>query len=455
MNSTQHPDAIDTRLVFRVYAWITITGGVFFYLWPLKRFFPTWLAEPDLAGLPFGRYAILRTAVTVVVMLGIAAVGFSRIEDPPSQRRALIWFAWAHLLGGVMFFVQWDAILSIVLPWPALGLTPLAVGAVLFFIAATSAHAPRLAFPFKSLVAAGVEGPVLFDRARTGSMASLRSQYEQQIRQAARLEERSRLARDLHDAVKQQLFAIQTSAATVQERFTSDASGALAALEQVRASARDAMTEMEALINQLQAAPLENTGLVSALKQHCEALALRTGADVKVEVGTLPPSNRVAPGAQPALFRAAQEALANVAKHARAKQVTVRLGMSGHHLELSVTDDGVGFDPIAVTSGMGLANMQARVLEFGGSRLVRTRPGHGTTIAFSIPCDARSAGDYATRALMWGTVAALMVVIAVTNGTWNDGWYVMLIAVLVLVMVTAARFAAAWHRVRHLPGGLA
>jgi signal transduction histidine kinase len=286
-------------------------------------------------------------------------------------------------------------------------------------------------------------------------MESLRSRYEQHIRQAARSEERARLARDLHDAVKQQLFAIQTSAATVQERFSSDTSGALRALEQVRTSARDAMTEMEALINQLQAAPLENTGLVSALTQHCEALALRTGGDVQVEIGSLPPSRSLPPGAQEALLRATQEALANVAKHARAQHVKVRLGMSAHNLEVSITDDGVGFERDAVTSGMGLRNMLSRIGEVGGTRLVRSTPGHGTTIAFSIPCDARTAGDYATRALTWGTVAALMVAIAVTKGTWNDGWYVMLIAILVLVMVTAARFAAAWHRVRHLPEGLA
>jgi signal transduction histidine kinase len=454
MNSRQHPDAIDTRLVFRVYAWITITSGMFLYLWPLKRFFPTLLAQPDLAGLPFGRYAVLRTVVTVAVMMGIAAVGFSRIDDPPSQRRALIWFAWAHLLGGIMFFIQWDAIFSIVLPWPALGLTPLAVGVVLFVIAATSTRVPRLNLLFKPL-AVDIDGPVLVDRVRQRSMESLRSQYEQHIRQAARIEERARLARDLHDAVKQQLFAIQTSAATAQERFTSDASGALKALDQVRASARDAMTEMEALINQLQAAPLENTGLVSALKQHCEALALRTGADVQVEIGTLPPSHSLAPGAPQALLRAAQEALANVAKHARAHHVKVRLGMTGDNLELSVTDDGVGFEPMAVTSGMGLANMLARIGEFGGTRLVHTKPGRGTTLAFSIPCDASTAGDYARKAFLWGGASVLLLGLAVTNVNWTHGWYVMLIAVVVLVMVTAARFAAAWHRVRQLPEGLA
>jgi signal transduction histidine kinase len=83
---------------------------------------------------------------------------------------------------------------------------------------------------------------------------SLRLQYEEQIREAARQEERVRLARDLHDAVKQQLFAIQAAAATVEARFDTDAAGARQALEQVRSSSREALTEMEVMLDQLQAA---------------------------------------------------------------------------------------------------------------------------------------------------------------------------------------------------------
>ena len=215
MQPGQHPDAIDTRLVFRIYSWIAIASGLIVYLWPLP-FFPEILAPQDIAGLPWGRFAVLRTVAAIVVALGMSAAGFARVDDPVSRRRALYWFAFAHLLFGGMFYIQWDAIFSIVLPSRAVGWTPIIAGLVLLYLAATCAHAPRLFRPFQGLFDGNLPGPVLLDRARPGmALDTLRSQYEQQIRQAARMEERARLARDLHDAVKQQLFAIQTSAATV------------------------------------------------------------------------------------------------------------------------------------------------------------------------------------------------------------------------------------------------
>jgi signal transduction histidine kinase len=155
----------------------------------------------------------------------------------------------------------------------------------------------------------------------------LRSRYEEQIRQGARHEERARLARDLHDAVKQQLFAIQTAAATVEARFDADPSGARTALIQVRASAREALTEMEVMLEQLQAAPLTTTGLIGSLKRAAEATRFRTGAEVTVEAGELPPDIALPPGAHQAMLRFAQEALANVARHSRASHVWVRFGV--------------------------------------------------------------------------------------------------------------------------------
>src|SRR5690348_104900 len=255
MQTAQYADAIDTRLVFRVYAWIAITLGVFVYMWwPVAfTFLPDTLTTSDLPGLPFGGFAIARAAAAVVVAFGICASGFARVEDPISRRRALTWFAAAHLVGGLLFFAQWAAIFSIVLPWRAIGWTPIVVGTVLLYVSLTASHSPRWHRPFRQLLGREAHGPLTFVTARYGSLNALRSQYEQQIREAARIEERARLARDLHDAVKQQLFAIQTSAATAQERFSSDTPGALSALEQVRASARHAMTEMEALLGQLRA----------------------------------------------------------------------------------------------------------------------------------------------------------------------------------------------------------
>jgi signal transduction histidine kinase len=96
----------------------------------------------------------------------------------------------------------------------------------------------------------GMPSPLisLFGRAGTSSTERLRSQYEQKIREAASQQERNRLARDLHDSIKQEIFVIQTSAATAQARFDEDPAGAKLALDQVRDAAREGMTEMEAML---------------------------------------------------------------------------------------------------------------------------------------------------------------------------------------------------------------
>jgi signal transduction histidine kinase len=444
MQPGQSPDAIDTRLVFRIYSWIAIASGLLVYLWP-QTFFPEFLAQQHFAGLPWGPFAVLRVAAAIVAAFGVSAAGFSHIEDPVSRRRALYWFASAHLLFGAMFFVQWHAILSIVLPSRALGWTPLVVGIVLLYLAATCVHAPRFYRPFGQRFD-HTPGLVIVERARPGiGLDTLRSQYEQQIRQAARMEERARLARDLHDAVKQQLFAIQTSAATAQARFKTDTAGAQAALEQARTSTRDAMTEMEALIEQLRASPMENAGLVASLRHQCEALGLRTGADVTFETGTLPPSDGLPPGTQQALFRAAQEAFANIARHARATHVEVRLGLVGNNFELTIRDDGAGFRPDEVQTGMGTNNMKARICEVAGVFLLRSAPGHGTTVGFSVPCDTNTPGDFGKKALIWAVICALMLVSFTFGDDWERPWNAIAATV---AAITVARYIAAWHRVR-------
>ena len=446
MHPGQHPDAIDTRLVLRIYAWITAAAGVYAYAWPndLPGQIPQTL---QLVNVPaYGGDALTRIVAAAVVFAGCCAAGLARIEDPVGRRRGLYGFAVAHLVFGSMFALQVLEVLSTVAP-PAAGWIPLVLGIVLLYVAATCAHAPKLNRPFRGLFDSDAPSPVLIDRARPGmAMGTLRSQYEQQIRQAARLEERSRLARDLHDAVKQQLFAIQTSAATAQARFASDAEGAQIALERVRTSVRDAMTEMEAMIEQLQATPMENTGLVAALTKQCEALGFRTGAHVTLDVGTLPPSEALPPGTQQALFRAAQEALANVARHARAQHVAVKLGLVRDRLELSVRDDGGGFDLMQTQTGMGTENMKARVCEVSGAFLLHSKPGHGTTVALSVPCDTSTPGDYGRKALIWAVVFALMIVSLIFGDSWERPWNTLIAAI---AAVTVARYMAAWYRVRH------
>jgi signal transduction histidine kinase len=279
----------------------------------------------------------------------------------------------------------------------------------------------------------------------------LRTQYERQIGEAARQEERNRLARDLHDSVKQQIFAIQTAAATAQVRFDDDTQGAKQALEHVRNAAREASSEMQAMLDQLRAAPLENAGLIAAVKQQCEALGFRTGAQVECTVGELPAWQDFPPGAHEALLRVTQEALANVARHARAKHVAVSLTAGAGQLELRVRDDGAGFDTLSGGrgAGQGLANMRARAQEFGGLFSIDSKPGAGTMVTFSIPyVTAEPASTYARRAAMYAAGLAVLLTLA---AAWrpSPGWTI----ITVMFLGGALRNLLAWRRVLRLPQG--
>lgn len=233
------------------------------------------------------------------------------------------------------------------------------------------------------------DGTALQTAATEPGTELLREQWAQQIHEAAAQQERNRLARELHDSIKQQLFSINVNAATVQTRWQEDERGAKDALARVRNSVREAMAEMEALLHNLRPAPLETIGLIEALRQQCEALQYRTGAQVITELGELPADNELPVGAQDALFRITQEALANIARHARAQTVRVQLHRQTHGDEdvlwLKIADDGGGFASTEAYTGMGLANIRARVFEIGGALQVDSRAGEGTSLTVSVP----------------------------------------------------------------------
>jgi len=211
-------------------------------------------------------------------------------------------------------------------------------------------------------------------------------------------EERNRLAQDLHDSVKQQLYSIQTNLAAAQARWDTDTVGARDAVERARTSTHESMAEMSALLDRLRRDPLESVGLVEALRRQCEALGYQTGAEVTTHFGALPGPDRVPPESMTATFRIAQEALANVARHARARQVRLSLAFEEEagQFELEIQDDGQGFDTSQAGSGMGLANMQSRASEVGGLLEIDSVPGGGSTIRLRVPAidpiAARAAG---------------------------------------------------------------
>jgi signal transduction histidine kinase len=206
-----------------------------------------------------------------------------------------------------------------------------------------------------------------------------------QIEESAAQEERNRLARDLHDSIKQQLFSINVGTAAAQERWESDPEGARKALAEVRRSAHEAMVEMQAMLHQLRPEALGTAGLIEALREQCEALGYRTGAEVTLEIGEPVPDDRMPPGAQDALFRIGQEMLANVARHARAQHVRLWLGRQDEEVMLRIVDDGQGFDPGAEVSGMGLRNLKERTASLRGRLEVASTRGSGAGLTVRIP----------------------------------------------------------------------
>jgi signal transduction histidine kinase len=223
------------------------------------------------------------------------------------------------------------------------------------------------------------------------SNLAYRDQLLEQVGKAAVQEERNRLARDLHDSIKQQIFSITVSAAAIKARWEHDLSSVRKIVDDIERVALEAQVEMQALLQQLRPVALENVGLVESLRMQCQALGYRTGAAVTVELGTLPPDELLPPGAQEMIFRIVQEGFANIARHARASHVWLSLIRQRDALLVEIGDDGQGFDLAqdnelpASYGGMGLSNVRERVRDLGGTLAVWSQPGNGTTLHLCIP----------------------------------------------------------------------
>ena len=421
MNNQNPPDAVDTRTIYRVYGWLMLAGGFIVLAWGSMWF------GTDFPGLHFGKAALVRVCGALMMGAGCLAMAAAGPPDAESRRRGLLWFAAGHGIVLAMVWMQLHEVLGID-PFSQLPAAPffgVLIGmAIVFVVLFNSANG----VPFYRY---GASTTGLLGRAERGPDA-LRSEYERQIREAASQEERHRLARDLHDAVKQQIFAMHTSAAAAALRFDEDREGARTAIEQVRRSAREAMTEMDAMLDQLRAAPLESGGLVEALRKLCEAVGFRTSAHVELKAATLPPDRTLPPGALQAAFRVAQEALSNVSRHARARNVRVALGADEQGaLTLRVEDDGAGFDGETSRAGLGLESMRQRAASLGGSVTVESKPGEGTSVFLVVPSALPTREDYAAyrrRTLLYGGLLLAQVTAALFFRHHSEAIWLTLVA---------------------------
>jgi signal transduction histidine kinase len=199
------------------------------------------------------------------------------------------------------------------------------------------------------------------------------------------VEERNRLARDLHDSVVQKLFGVVLAAQSAATLFDRDPDGARGQVQRLQELTQDAIQELRSLIFQLRPPAVESEGLAAALAKHVQVLAKVHRQHIDLVTGGEP---RLRPGVDDEVFRIAQEALHNALRHADADRLELRLEEREQLLVLTVRDDGVGFDPGATahrSRRLGLTSMEERAASLGGALRIDSAPGVGTTIRLEVP----------------------------------------------------------------------
>jgi signal transduction histidine kinase len=203
------------------------------------------------------------------------------------------------------------------------------------------------------------------------------------------LEERTRLAREIHDTLAQQLTGIVLELEAADTLLNRGSEGrARTSVEKARELARGALQEARRSVWNLRPALLSATGLVAAIGHEVEAWEDRTGIPARFKARAVPQHPSLSPTAEVALLRIGQEALSNAARHGRPEHVDVELRAHAQELILSVSDDGIGFDPSASAPRedcFGLDGMAERARSAGGTLTVVSSPGHGTTVTTRLP----------------------------------------------------------------------
>nr|WP_225311757.1 GAF domain-containing sensor histidine kinase [Microbispora cellulosiformans] len=202
------------------------------------------------------------------------------------------------------------------------------------------------------------------------------------------IEERTRMARELHDAVSQKLFSLRLTARAAAALARTEPERAAEAIERVERMAGEALTELRAVIVELRPPELDRYGLVEGLREQVALLDRLHPATVAFTAEGEPPGD-LPPEVEVAVLRVAQEALHNAVRHAGAGRIGVRLTRAAATLALEVTDDGAGFDSDDMSGtaarGLGLPSMGDRAQAVGGTLSVSSTPGRGTTVRLEVP----------------------------------------------------------------------
>jgi signal transduction histidine kinase len=201
----------------------------------------------------------------------------------------------------------------------------------------------------------------------------------EQSRESAALEERNRLARNLHDSVSQQLYSLTLMAGSTKKMLEHghNLDAVKNSVSRLGDTAHQALKEMRLLLYELRPAVLDSEGLVSALQHRIKTVEGRLGVEVDLQENGLPdlPSNM-----EDALYHIALEALNNIVKHSQSTQAHIKFSSKDGYIEMEVFDSGKGFDTDRYQEGLGLRNMRERGEMLGGEVEIASTPGKGTHV---------------------------------------------------------------------------
>jgi signal transduction histidine kinase len=202
---------------------------------------------------------------------------------------------------------------------------------------------------------------------------------------SAREGERTRIARDLHDDIGQRVASLSIALSRIQRQIPDASNPAKHSLSDLERQSTQLSADLRHLSHELHPGALEHLGLLEALRERCDDFSQESGVSVRLDVSDA--WRDVSDTLALCLYRIGQEALRNVATHAKAQNVTISLEQLNGHVMMHVTDDGCGFDPTAKAGrpGLGLVSLNERVHMLGGALDVTAAPGAGTRIAVTLP----------------------------------------------------------------------
>ena len=325
------------------FAGFTLLSATLVYLSPLCGFF-AWSGYLQVATLP-GRSRWAGVAATSAIVSSTYVGGFQHIDGSTLVPYLIFTVAGIALGGGFLFFST------------MLGEQNAKQRVMLTDLAEANAQ----------LEAALAEN------------AGLHAQLLTQAREAGVLDERARMAREIHDTLAQGFTGIIAQIEAARQ----NPDQWLRFADQAQALARENLSEARRSVRALRPVHLEDAHLPEAITGMSERWSAACGVAVGVET-TGDPRPMLA-DVEVALFRVAQEALTNVAKHAKASRVGLTLSYMDDVVLLDVRDDGVGFDPDVANGGFGLSSMRQRLLRVAGSLEIESSPGEGTAVNASVP----------------------------------------------------------------------